>query len=385
MWPPRWHACHAAAAPRAEVHPRAHSAQRTKSLKLLWNQIRLHSYATIVNGAPAKLRRYRQANLPEPVRRRFHAGSRPRPAITIGSPRPFPRDRFVNQGVLIALLAYASFSWHDAAVKSLSGQLSVFAIGFFSSIFAGLAILVLARPRDGRWRDFWRMRRPWAVQARALTGVSAGLLGIYALTTIPLAEAYALIFLAPLIVTILSGLALGEEIGPWRWLAVIVGFAGVLLVVRPGFRAIHPGHVSAFGVALSVALSVILMRSLAGGEKRTSILGTLILYAVTVQGTAVLVTGPALPNPSQLAWIAVAGTFGGLGQIGLLAATRRAPASAVAPMHYSQIAWAILLGALFFGEYPDLLAAAGLAVIAAAGLLTVLRERSGGEATDRRR
>jgi drug/metabolite transporter (DMT)-like permease len=283
----------------------------------------------------------------------------------------------VNIGVLIALLACASFSWHDATVKSLGGQLSVFALSFLSAIFSGLTILILARPRHERWRDFWRMRHPWAVQARALTGVSAGLLGIYAFTTIPLAEAYALIFLAPLLVTILSGLVLGEHIGSWRWLAVLAGFAGVLLVVRPGFRAIEPGHLAAFGVALSVALSVIVMRSLAGREKRTSILATLMLYALAIQGAAVLVTSPVLPSPPQLAWIALAGTFGGLGQIGLLAATRHAPASAIAPMHYSQIAWGIVLGALFFAEYPDLAAAVGLAVIAGAGLLTVMRERAG--------
>jgi drug/metabolite transporter (DMT)-like permease len=180
----------------------------------------------------------------------------------------------VTNGILLALIAYASFSCNDAVVKSLGGQFTVFEIGFFSTLFAGL-FLLFTRPNGERWRDFWHTKRPWAVQARAWSGIASAL-SVYAFTTIPLAEAYALIFLAPLCVTILSTLILKEKVGPWRWLAVVAGFAGVMLVVRPGFRELHLGHLAAFGVAFLAAASVILMRSLAAGEMRTTMLGVLI-------------------------------------------------------------------------------------------------------------
>ena len=109
----------------------------------------------------------------------------------------------MTNGILLALAAYATFSFGDACIKALGGQLSIFEIGFFSTLFAGF-FLLFAKPRQERWRDFLRMQRPWLVQARALSGLGAGLLGIVAFTSIPFAEAYALIFLSPLFVTLLS-------------------------------------------------------------------------------------------------------------------------------------------------------------------------------------
>ena len=90
---------------------------------------------------------------------------------------------------------------------------------FFSTLAAGV-FLLFGRPRQERWRDFLRMRRPWLVQARAVSGLGAGLLGIVAFTSIPFAEAYALIFLSPFFIALLSALVLGEPVGGWRWATV---------------------------------------------------------------------------------------------------------------------------------------------------------------------
>jgi drug/metabolite transporter (DMT)-like permease len=278
----------------------------------------------------------------------------------------------VTNGILLALLAYASFSWGDAVIKALGGQLSVFEIGFFSTLFAGVFVL-FAKPRGERWRYFWKMERPVAVQARALSGIAAGVLGIYAFTTIPLAEAYSLIFLSPLFVTILSILVLGEKVGPWRWLAIAAGFAGVLLVVQPGFRDLELGHLAAALIAVLAAVTVILLRSLAR-EKRTSLLGVMILYGLVFNGAAASLTSFSLPDAGQLGLLALVGVFSGVGQIGLLFATRFADANRIAPTHYSQMLWAVALGALFFQEYTDPLALLGMAVIGASGLLTLVRE-----------
>lgn len=280
----------------------------------------------------------------------------------------------MNNGILLAFFAYASLAWGDAVVKNLGGQLSIFEIGFFTTAFAGLFTL-FARPADERWRDFWRMKRPWAVQARAVSGILGGVLGVYAFTTIPLAEAYALIFVAPLFVTVLSTLILKESIGPWRWAAVVAGFVGVMLVVRPGFRELHPGHVAALGVAFVAALAIILLRSLAGTERRTTMLGVMICYGLIFNGVAAAATSARFPDLAQLGWLALAGGCAAGGQIAILAASRLVAANQIAPTHYSQIVWAVLLGAMFFGEYPDLTMMAGLAIVGGAGLLTLVRER----------
>ena len=280
----------------------------------------------------------------------------------------------MTNGVVLALFAYAVFSWGDAAIKALGGQLSVFEIGFFATLLSGVFIL-FSRPKEERWRDFWRMSRPWAVQARALSGIAAGVLGTYAFTTIPLAEAYALFFVAPLFVTILAGVLLDERIGPWRAFAVIAGFAGVMLVVRPGFRELHLGHLAALAVAFLAAATIILLRSLAGQEKRTTMLGVLICYGVIFNGVAAAATGIALPSLEQLGLLLLVGGFSACGQIAILAAIKHTPANQIAPTHYSQIAWAVLMGALFFDEYPDFLTLVGLAIVGGAGLLTLVREK----------
>ena len=128
-------------------------------------------------------------------------------------------------GILVALIAYASYSGSDAVIKSLGGQFTVFEIGFFVTLFAGF-FLFFTRPAGERWRDFWRMKRPWAVQARAWAGIASGVLSVYAFTHIPLAEVYALIFLAPLLVTILSTVILRKRSAPgdgWPWSPALPG------------------------------------------------------------------------------------------------------------------------------------------------------------------
>lgn len=278
------------------------------------------------------------------------------------------------KAILLALLGYAVWAWGDGFTKSLGGELPVFQIVFLISCFSSLTIL-LTRPRGERWRDFWRMERPLVIQARAATGVVSGFCGVYAFTTIPLAEAYALIFLAPLLITVLSVAVLKESVGPWRWAAVFAGFAGVLLVVRPGFRELDLGHFAGLAVASMFAVSQIILRSLASRERYTAMFGTGFIYNLTAYGTAAFVAGFAMPDAWQVARLAIIGICSGSGQIILLRVARSAPANVVAPMHYSQIAWAVLIGAVFFDEVPDALAFAGLLVLAGAGLLTLVREK----------
>ncbi|TGV96411.1 EamA/RhaT family transporter, partial [Mesorhizobium sp. M2D.F.Ca.ET.145.01.1.1] len=133
-----------------------------------------------------------------------------------------------------------------------------------------------------------------------------------------------------------------------RWLAVVAGFAGAMLVVRPGFRELHLGHLAAFIIAFLAATNVILMRSLAQREKRTTILGVLIGYGLLFNGIGAAVTSFTVPDGKQLVWLVMAGAFTAGGQLLQLLAAKYAPANRIAPTHYSQIVWAVILGALFF-------------------------------------
>jgi drug/metabolite transporter (DMT)-like permease len=280
----------------------------------------------------------------------------------------------VTNGILLALLAYATYAWSDAAIKALGGTMSVFEIGFYQTAIAG-GLILLTRPNGEGWLDFWRMRYPIPVQARALVGLTAAVISVYAFTTIPLAEVYALVFLSPLFVTILSMLLLKEQIGPWRWFAIVLGFVGVLLVVRPGFRTLELGHAAALAMSILSASSVILTRSLAGRERTQTIIGYLIVYGVLFNGAAMAATSGRLPGGQEALILLFAGACAAAGHMLLLRAVRFAQANQIAPTHYSQIAWAVLLGALLFDEQPDLWSIVGLAVIAGSGLLTVFRER----------
>lgn len=279
----------------------------------------------------------------------------------------------MNSGVLLALFAYAFFAWGDGIIKGLSGSVGVFGIGFYTTLFGGFFLLFM-KPRDERWRDAWRMTRPWTVHGRAIGGLLAQICGIYAFTTIPLAETYALIFVAPFFVTILSVVLLGEHVGPWRWTAVVAGFIGVLLVVKPGFRELQLGHLAALLVALLAAFTMILLRTLALQEKRTTVLGTLITYGVVVNGVLMLISGEGFPAAEPLGAMVVVGLLGAAAHSIMFSAARLAPAAHIAPTHYSQILWAVIIGAAFFAEYPDWISFVGLAVIVASGLLTLVRE-----------
>jgi S-adenosylmethionine uptake transporter len=276
------------------------------------------------------------------------------------------------KGVALAFLTYALYSWNDAIVKGLGPELPVPEIVFFGTLAQSAVILVL-RPRGERWRDMFRMNHPKRVLLRMACGIAAGLLGTFAFTTIPLAEAYALLFLTPILVTLLSLFILSEPVGWRRLTAVGVGFTGMLLVLKPGFRELHLGHLAAAGVAVVGAISMIIMRMIGHTERRVSLVGVVMTGALLVSA---ILTIPVfrLPSLSALLHVMGIGVFGGVSQLTMLAATRAAPANRVAPAQYSQIAWAVVLGSVFYAEFPDTLALFGIALIGLSGLFTLLRE-----------
>jgi drug/metabolite transporter (DMT)-like permease len=281
----------------------------------------------------------------------------------------------MNPGVLFAFGAYASFSLCDAAIKALGDtSMSTFEISCFVALFTGVAMLFL-KPRDERWSDIFRMNHPVLLMLRSICGLCAGVLGVVSLITIPFAESYAIIFMSPFLVMLLSVVVLRERLSWMSLVAIGLGFAGVVLAVRPGFRELELGHFTAAGAAFFVALSTILLRRIAGTEKRISLLMLPQLVTAVVCG-AVMTTHYVPPSASDLGLMLVSGIFVAIAQLGLILAARLVPASAIGQAQFSQLIWAIALGALLFAEPPDLWSIAGVAVIIIAGLLTLSERRA---------
>ncbi|HEX4298407.1 MAG TPA: DMT family transporter [Devosia sp.] len=279
-------------------------------------------------------------------------------------------------GVIFALSAYALYSCCDAITKGLGSGLSIYEIAFFTTLFS-LLPAIFTTPRGENWLTFWKIRHPLLLNLRGLTGMIGNLCIIYAFVTIPLAEAYSLAFLAPIFIVFISVQLLAEKVSPQRWLLLGASFVGVLIVVRPGFRELHWGHLAAVVAAVCGAVTTSVLRRIAKEEARTSLIGVASIYVLVVNGVLIVATGGFQQLTwQQLAWLLTIGGLGGTGNLLFIAATRNAPASMVAPVQYSQILWAIVFGAVFYAEYPATIAYLGLAAIIVAGIFNVLSEET---------
>lgn len=198
-----------------------------------------------------------------------------------------------------------------------------------------------------------------------LVGVTASFIG--ATSMIPLAEATAIAFLAPVLVTVMSVFVLKERVGRHRWGAVGLGFLGVLVIVRPDEAAAHWASLLAVIMAMLYAAYQIATRAL----NRTEAPLTTLTYTAVV-GTAVLSLALPFvwrwPAPADIPLLTVTGLLGGGGHFLLILALRRAPASALAPFTYLQLVFAGMIGSLVFDEVPDTWSIAGAVMIAAGGL-----------------
>lgn len=277
-------------------------------------------------------------------------------------------------GVAFSLAAYLLYSCCDAIIKGFGSALSVFEIAFWTALFSFIPV-IFTKPRGEHWHLLWQMRHPWLVNLRGLTGLVGNLCIIYAFVTIPLAEAYSIAFLAPIFVALLSTWLLKEDFTWQRWLFLAASFCGVLLVVKPGFRELQEGHFTAIAAALLGAVTTTVLRKVAPVEKRVSLIGIPLGYIVAVNGV-LMIPHFSLPSGQELGFLLAIGLLGGTGNILFIAATRRAPASMIAPSQYSQILWAIIFGALLFNEFPDPVAYLGLVVVVAGGIMNVLSDET---------
>ncbi|MCV0393976.1 MAG: DMT family transporter [Rhizobiaceae bacterium] len=196
-----------------------------------------------------------------------------------------------------------------------------------------------------------------------------------ALKTLQLGETVAIFFFAPMVITALAGPLLGEWAGWRRWLAVGIGFVGMLVITRPGLRAFEIGHLYAVGAMLSYCFYVIMTRRMSATESAESMIFYSALAPVILMSPSVPIYG-SMP-PDTLSWIVLLslGFYGAFGHWLLIRAYRVATTSALAPYPYLQMVWMVALGYVIFGQFPDGGTIVGALIIVSSGLYIVHRER----------
>ena len=305
------------------------------------------------------------------------------------------------QGVLCLVFAMVVLSLQDSLIKWMSGDYPLHQIVFIRSCVAILLTVYFAHLEGGI--RLLRTRRLVLQLARGLLMVIANICYFLALAAMPLAEAAAIFFVAPLFITALSVPVLGERVGPWRWAAVLTGMAGVVVMLRPGDGLVEAAALLPIGAALAYATMQMITRRL-GGTDRASTLAFYVHVCFIAAGAAFgavagdgRFAGSGHPSLEFLlrAWVWPNGFDGFLMlSCGLLIAIagyllsqayRIAEANLLAPFEYTALPFAVLWGVLWWGDWPDATALLGIALIVGGGLVVFYRETLRGHPVAARR
>lgn len=288
------------------------------------------------------------------------------------TPHQTPAETTVT-GITLMAIGVASLCVSDAVAKTLTQHYAPIQIMFLRNLIA-LPFAVLIAWRMGG-PDALRSRTPMAHLLRGILWIGATVLFFTSIRYLGLAEATALIFVAPLFITAISAMFLKEQVGWRRWSAVLLGFVGVLVIVRPGTAAFEMVMLLPVATALVYALLMLSARFVDSGES----VWTLLLY---LTGAGAVLSAALLPffwqtvRPEDLWLFAGIALFGTAGMTLMTQAFRLAPAAVVAPLDYTALIWATALGWLFWNEVPDSVTFAGAGIIILSGIFTILRERA---------
>ncbi|MBM3521323.1 MAG: DMT family transporter [Alphaproteobacteria bacterium] len=233
-----------------------------------------------------------------------------------------------------------------------------------------LVPMVIYAAAAGRMRSMWVTRRPDLQLARAALVLVSTFFVFGALKVIALAQVTAIIFISPIIVAVLGVAILGEAMTMRRWVAVILGFAGALLVIKPGFEGFHWALLIPLVAAFTRALYVLTTRALGTFDDPFT---TLLYSGVigTLVSSVTLVFDWRMPDPVGGGLLVLLGLFGAISHFMMIRAYAMAPSSTLAPFTYAEIAWSVLFGIVLFAEIPDVVTIVGVAVIIASGLLVL--------------
>lgn len=280
-----------------------------------------------------------------------------------------------SRGILAMLVGMALFVLNDALMKLAAASFPASQMMAVRGVFAaGLGVcLVLAM---GEGRNLKRLSHPF-VLGRALIESAVAFLFITALATAPLANLTAILNATPILVTAMLVVFGLERVGWRRWAAILVGFVGVLLIVRPGPSGFEASALLALGAATLMAVRDLVTRLIHADTPSSVVaLGTTLTVGLMgfVLGAATGQAWQPVLQPSTL-FLVAAGVLVTLANIALVIAFRRADISVVSPFRYSSVLLALLIGFAVFGDFPDAIALVGFALVVGAGLYTWHRER----------
>ena len=273
-------------------------------------------------------------------------------------------------GVLYGIASVACFAMMDASVK----WLDMFPVGqvLFSRFFFGLIPILMLVPRI-EFKTFYKTSRPVLHAFRAITGTLAIIALFIALREIPLADVVSLTFGGPIFVTLGSIFFLSEKVGIKRWLAVLIGFFGMLLIVKPAYEELNIYYIFPIIFCIFFACVALSIRSLSSTEPNYRIALYFSLLSMIV-GLLTLPFGWVMPNKFELFLLIFTGLVGSVANILLTISLRYAEASLVTPTKYLNLVFAILLGYFIWSEIPKLLTLVGAGLIIISSVIIFMRE-----------
>ena len=277
------------------------------------------------------------------------------------------------RGIVLMLLAMAALSVMDATMKQLVGHYSPLQVAALRGMVSLPFVIAWVYWRERAFRTLFHIRWRWHI-ARGVLAVLMLTSFIYAISGMPLSEAYTLFFVAPLMITALSVPLLKESVDLKRAIAVLVGFGGVLVVLRPGFVGLDLLSVAVLVAATCYALNAISVRIL-GRTDSTAAMSFWFIAMIAVGAGALALPDWQPVRSSDALWLVGMGVTGALGQLLITEAFKCAPVSIVAPFEYSTLFWGVLLDLAIWGDLPGPSVFAGAAVIVGSGLYLIHRER----------
>jgi drug/metabolite transporter (DMT)-like permease len=291
--------------------------------------------------------------------------------------------RGTSLGVALKIGATLAFSLMYVAVR-LAGSVPTGQVIFFRAFFALVPLFLVSVFTVGP-RAVVHTTRPLMHVLRSLTGVTSMFLNFAAVKMLPLADLTGFSFVMPIVAVVLAALMLHERVGPYRSGAVVIGFAGVILMAEPHgglLNLLAPGHsagaaLALMGASLS-AFVVIFIRQMSTTERSEAI----VFYFMTITAIvgAISMLWWRVPLTVEMTfWLVMSGILGGIGQVAMTYSYRFAEPSLLAPFDYVAMVWAVALGFLVFGEVPERLVIAGAGVVIASGLFILWRERNLGD------
>ena len=275
------------------------------------------------------------------------------------------------KAIILNLSAWIMLPIMDGFAKYLSSTLPVLQITwsrYFFTVVIALPIMLIFFRKNLTWTE-----QPKLQLIRGLLLFCANVLFFYSISIISLAKALTLAFIAPLIVTVLSPVLLGEKVGVRRWVAVIIGFIGSLIVIRPGFVEINLASIAALGTGVLYGFYLIVTRKLHNSDHP---LLTLLLTGVVgaILGTMIVPTVWVQPTITEWYMMFAIGFFASIGHLFLILSLKYADASKLAPFGYFEIVTNIIIGFYFFNHFPDNWTFLGLFIIMSTGVYIFRRE-----------